>query len=82
MNVQFKGTQCGFKVVVGCFTQVRNNVCVFLRWHNTILASIQYTYIPPLQEGAMKVANTMPVASLGHAQTVATDGLFMQLACS
>ena len=42
-----------------------------------ILATMQYTYIAPLQEGAMKVANTMPVASLGHVQTVATDGVFM-----
>ena len=78
MNVQFKGTQCGYKVVLGCFTQVRNIVCVFLRWHNIILASIQYTYIPPLQEGAMKVANTMPVASLGNVPMVATHGVFMQ----
>ena len=34
-------------------------------------------YIPPLQEGAMKVVDIIPMASLGNVQMVATDGVFM-----
>ena len=60
---------------------MRWSLYTVLRWHNIILASIQYTYIPPLQEGAMKVANTIPMVGLGNVQTVAIHGVFVQFAC-
>ena len=50
---------------------------------NIVLAPMQcnYAYISPLQEGAMKVVDTIPMVGLGNVQMVAIHGVFMQLAC-